>query len=116
MIRSMSVEGGRSLAIAELILFDGSSAYIETYLASVCFPLGDGMVYYTSFPIPGENAPSIPAQKIADWYLSRSLEETATTSSSEGERSDDNRGGGCNSGMGFMALVGFMCLSIARKR
>ena len=32
------------------------------------------------------------------------------------DHSSEDNTGGCNGGMGLMALVGFMCLSIARKR
>ena len=116
LIKSLSVEGGNLLANAEVLLFTGNSSYTMIYPVSVCFPLGAGMVYYTSFPIPGAMASTAQTFTIADWYLSRSANSTALIAASIEDSTVEDNTGGCNGGMGFMALVGLLCLGIARKR
>ncbi|MDR1622108.1 MAG: hypothetical protein LBS00_07020 [Synergistaceae bacterium] len=70
------------LATAEIILFQDGAAYVNHYPVAVSFPLGQGMVYYSSFKIPsnldtvtpGLTEADMPAiREFARWFMSKPI-------------------------------------------
>jgi hypothetical protein len=70
------------LATAEIVEFQDGVASANYYPVAVSFPLGQGMVYYSSFPIPsnldtvtpGLTEADMPAVRaFAEWFLSKPI-------------------------------------------
>jgi hypothetical protein len=69
-------------ATAEIVEFQNGAASVNYYPVAVSFPLGQGMVYYSSFPIPsnldtvtpGLTEADMPAiRAFAEWFMSKPL-------------------------------------------
>jgi uncharacterized protein YjdB len=74
-----SIGSATPLAAAEIVLSDGTRM---RYPAAVSFPLGKGMVYYSSFPIPanldgvpyGLTEAQMPAvREFSSWFMSKPI-------------------------------------------
>ncbi len=79
-----TMDGAWLLSNVEVVLLSGQDAFMEIYPAAISFPYGQGMVYYTGFPVPStsssaslslrqENRTPSAERALADWFLSKPI-------------------------------------------
>ena len=79
-----TMDGAWLLSNVEVVLLSGQDAFMEIYPAAISFPYGQGMVYYTGFPVPStsssaflslrqDNRTPSAERALADWFLSKPI-------------------------------------------